>query len=81
MIDGMKHPLHAYRESEGLTQQQLADALGCSQPLIALIEKWERGVTKENAEDWEKKTGLPRLSLMYPKEFPLKSDSHGRRSS
>lgn len=69
----MKHPFLVYRESHGLTQQQLAELLDCSQPLVALIEGFERDVQKDRAEDWEKKTGIPRLSLMYPKEFPWKA--------
>ncbi len=66
----MKHPLHVFREAGDLTQQGMADLLGCSQSLIALIESGERGVTKVHAEAWEKTTGIPRLSLMYPEEFP-----------
>lgn len=70
MMGRMKHPLQAYREANELTQQQMADLLGCSQSLVALIEGGDRQVSKAHAEAWEKKTEIPRLSLMYPKEFP-----------
>lgn len=72
----MKHPLQAYREAQELTQKGLADVLGCSQSLVALIESGERGVSKANAETWEEKTGIPRLSLMFPGEYPLPTPSN-----
>lgn len=66
----MKHPLHAYRESRQLTQKGMADLLGCSQTLISLIENGDRSVSKDNAEKWEGATGIPRLTLMFPDEYP-----------
>jgi transcriptional regulator with XRE-family HTH domain len=66
----MKHPLEAFREERELSQQGLADLLGCSQSLVAHIEAGNREVTKDNAEKWEEVTGIPRLSLLYPKDYP-----------
>lgn len=66
-----KHPLLTFREASDLSQQGLADLLGCSQSLVAHIELGERTVSKDNAAEWEEKTGIPRMSLLYPEEFPF----------
>lgn len=58
-----KHPLVAYREQHGLTQQELADKLDVSRGLVSLIESGERSITPENAKDWEGKIGIPREKL------------------
>lgn len=67
---GMTHPIQTYREARKLNQADLAKLLGCSPSLISLIESGEREVTRDNAEAWESVTGIPRLSLLYPDEFP-----------
>lgn len=59
----MLNPLRKYREANGLTQQELADVLGCSRGLVSLIESGARAITPENADAWEPKIGIPRSKL------------------
>ena len=66
----MSHPIQTYRQQKQWSQQELADFLVCSQTLVSLIEVGERSVSKDNAEGWEAKTGIPRLSLLYPDQYP-----------
>ena len=40
----MRQLLKAARKKRGLTQWQLADKLGCQQPLVAKIERAARGL-------------------------------------
>lgn len=62
----MSHPIQQYRETNKLTQHELAGLLGCSQSLIAAIESGKRVVSRKNAEKWENVTGIPRMNLMFP---------------
>lgn len=73
----MTHPLRAYRETHGLTQSGLAEILECSQGFIALVEGGHRSLSKLTAEEWEKKTGIPRHALMFPDEYPSKPAGEG----
>lgn len=64
------HPLKRYRKSLGLTQTACANLLGCSQSLIARVECEHKPISRDVAEAWEKVTGIPRLSLLYPETHP-----------
>lgn len=57
------HPLRTYRNSIGITQEQLADVLGVSFALVNHIENGRRRVTPENAIEWEKIIPLAKESL------------------
>ena len=59
----MSNPLRAYREKNGLSQQELADLLGVSRGLVSLIETGDRPITPENAKEWESKISVPREKL------------------
>lgn len=54
-----KHPLEAYRESNGLTQDQLAEKLGVTG---ASVSRWEQRKRAPRGRDLEKivtLTGIP----------------------
>jgi transcriptional regulator with XRE-family HTH domain len=59
----MAHPLRAYREKLGLSQEDLAEKLGISRQMIGFIETGERKVTPRNALDWEKLIPVPKEKL------------------
>lgn len=42
MLDEGAHPIRAWRDQRGLTQQQLADAAGISKPFLSQIESRKR---------------------------------------
>ena len=44
--------LKAARKKQGLTQWQLADRLGCQQPLVAKIERAAPGLTLPSSSTW-----------------------------
>lgn len=62
------HPLRAYRDKEGLSQQELADKLGVSRQMVGLIETGERAVTPENAKTWERVIPLSK-EILCPEIF------------
>lgn len=49
--------LRGLREASGLTQAQLAESLGRSQPSIAGIETGRQGITLSQAHDWARACG------------------------
>lgn len=53
-------PLRAYRESNNLTQQEVADELEVSRGLIAQLETGAKPYTPEMAVRIEKTLGIPR---------------------
>ena len=57
----MANPLRAYRKLHRLSQQKVADKLGVSRSLVAMIECGDRGFTDEMALDIEKKLGIDRM--------------------
>ncbi len=59
----MPNALLAYREKEGLSQQEVADALGISRPMVGFLENDERPFTADMAVHIEKKLGINRLLL------------------
>lgn len=65
------HPLRAFRQMRGMSQDALANVLGCSQTLVCLIESGHKRVSLNNAADWESKTGIPRMALLYPDQYPV----------
>ena len=60
-----------------MTQAGLAEVLGCSQSLVALIESGKRSVSRANAEAWSEKTGIPVMALMFPEHAPSEGDGAG----
>jgi transcriptional regulator with XRE-family HTH domain len=50
--------LKAARAALGLTQQDLAAALGCSQPLVALVERGKRGFSPARSRQLEQMLGM-----------------------
>jgi len=56
MLDAM-NAIAQYRIAHGLTQQQLADRLGVSQPLICLLESGVRKPSPLLAIQIERRTG------------------------
>lgn len=63
-----QHPLRAYRDSNNLSQEELANRLGVSRQMVGLIEAGARAITAKRAKDWEVKTGIPR-EVMCPEIF------------
>lgn len=61
--EAAKSPIQAYREANGLTQQELADILDVSQTLVANVENGARPITPERAIDWESRIGIHRAIL------------------
>lgn len=74
--DKPKHPIQQFREQRGLSQQNVADQLNCSQTLISLIEAGERPVSRDAAPKWEAALGIPRNCLLYPDEYPYDARAH-----
>jgi transcriptional regulator with XRE-family HTH domain len=64
----MPNALRAYREKKGLSQQEVADALGISRAMVGLLENGERPFTAEMAVLIEKKLGQSRV-LFRPDLF------------
>lgn len=59
----MKSPIAAYRETNELTQIQLAEILGVSQSFLANVERGSRPITPKRAIQWEAKLGIHRAVL------------------
>lgn len=57
------NPLKAYREANGLSQEDLALKLGVSRQMIGLIETGERRITPEKALEWAEITGIPKEEM------------------
>ncbi len=53
-------PLKAYREEEGLSQQELADKLDISRAMVSLLELGARPYTADMCVLIEKKLRIPR---------------------
>lgn len=54
--------LRLARERAELTQQELADRLGCSQQAVSQAERWESNPTVELMRDWARAIGT-KLSI------------------
>ena len=59
----MANNLKEYRITKGLSQQELADAIGISRPQLSKIERYIAGITKQ-VEDGLKKYD-PKIDLSY----------------
>lgn len=64
----MSNALLAYREKKGLSQQEVADALGISRPMVGFLETGERPFTIDMTLLIEEKLGINRL-LLRPDYF------------
>lgn len=60
----MVNALLAYREKKGLSQQQVADALGISRQMVGFLENGERPFTPEMAVHIERKLRINRLLIL-----------------
>jgi transcriptional regulator with XRE-family HTH domain len=57
----MANPLRAYRKKHQLSQQQLADKLGVSRSLVAMMEGGNRPFTDDMALLIEDRLGIDRM--------------------
>lgn len=55
----MSNPLKAYREAKGLSQQEVADKLGVSRPMVGFLENGEREFTLDTALKCRDLLGIP----------------------
>lgn len=62
--------LKSLREARGLTQAQLADKAGTSQPQINRLEKGERELTRDWAERLAPWLGTTPFKLIFPETVP-----------
>lgn len=60
-----KHPLAAYRERTGKTQEEIARSVGCSKPTISRIESGNQGLSDALLKKLVRKTGVP-AALLRP---------------
>lgn len=58
-----EHPLAIYCREKSITQEQLAERLGVSYPLVNHIINGRRRIIPERAKEWEARTGIPRARL------------------
>lgn len=58
------NPLKAYREAQGLSQQEIADRIGVSRQMVGFLENGEREFTADMAVKIEKELGIPREDTM-----------------
>ena len=58
------NPLKAYREQQGLSQQEVADKLGVSRQMVGFLENGEREFTADMAVKIEKELGIPREEIL-----------------
>jgi transcriptional regulator with XRE-family HTH domain len=59
----MSNPLKSYREEKGLSQQEVADKLGVSRPMVGFLENGERAFSARMAVLMEKKLSIPRSKV------------------
>lgn len=59
-----------FRERRDISQQQLADALGVSQPIVARIESGERRLDVEEFQDIANTLGLDNLTRLVNRQRP-----------
>lgn len=64
----MSNPLYSYRKKKGLTQSEIARALGVSRQMVQMLETGDRGFTAEMAVKVEKMFGIDRV-LIRPDIF------------
>lgn len=73
-ISGLYHSgmddLRTLREANGLTQAQLAEKAGTSQPQIKRLEAGERELTREWAERLAPHLGTTAVRLVFPEALP-----------
>jgi transcriptional regulator with XRE-family HTH domain len=53
------HPVYLWRKSSGVSQRSLADAIGCNQSFLSLLEAGERSPSLALAARLKRATGLP----------------------
>lgn len=58
------NPLRQYRESHDLSQQELADRLGCSRQMVSHLERGDRDFTLDMALKIEKELGINRAVIL-----------------
>lgn len=59
----MTNALREWRKSRGMTQVELAEFLGVSQPVISGYERGKHSIPAESAREFANKTGLPLYKL------------------
>ncbi len=64
----MSNPLYSYRKKKGLTQSEIARALGVSRQMVQMLETGDRGFSAEMAVKVEKMFGIDRV-LIRPDIF------------
>jgi transcriptional regulator with XRE-family HTH domain len=63
-----KRSLSEFKESKGLTSQELARMLGVSDAHLSMILSGQRSPSRKLAQRISEKTGIPVLNLLYPQE-------------
>lgn len=57
------HPLKKYRSDHNLSQRELGKLIGCSRPMVGLIEINRRKITPLRAKHYSKILGIPKEVL------------------
>jgi transcriptional regulator with XRE-family HTH domain len=58
--------LREYKENKGLTNPELAQALGTSEIYVSMLLNGRRAPSKKLAQRINALTGIPILNLLYP---------------
>jgi transcriptional regulator with XRE-family HTH domain len=59
--------LAEYKEKRGFSGREMARKLAISEPHLSLILSGKRSMSKKLAKRISKKTGIPLISLLYPR--------------
>ncbi len=71
--DEPMHPLRIWRLHQEVSQAQLAEMSGLSQPFISLIENYLNIPLREGLERLREITGLPTDAFIRPKQFLIEN--------
>jgi len=74
------HPLHAARQITGLTQEQFAQKIGISTPMLKLIEQSRRPLTNRTKDAIHLLTGIDPLSWSKKKLQSTLGDPFNRKT-
>lgn len=63
----LKTIIKSYRKQHGLSRQDCAVKLQCSESFVQLIENGSRGISIDTATKWAPILGIPREKLIFAK--------------